>query len=71
MWQGKKGNIFKYTVLDYVCIYIHTRIFKKYFIYLFMRDTEAERSRDTGREKAGSMQGAQRRTRSQVSRIMP
>ena len=41
-----------------------------------MRDTEREREREREAEtqaegEAGSMQGAQRRTRSQVSRITP
>ena len=37
-----------------------------------MRDTERERVAETqAGEEAGSMQGAQRRTQSQVSRIKP
>ena len=42
------------------------------FIYLFMRDTHTEREAETqAEEEAGSMQGARRGTRSQVSRITP
>ena len=41
-------------------------------MYLFMRDTETEREAETDtEEEAGSMQGAQHGTRSQVSRITP
>ena len=46
--------------------------FFKYFIYLFMKDTEREREADTQAEgEAGSTQGARRGTWSQVSRITP
>ena len=43
--------------------------FLKDFIYFFIRGTERMRGRDTGRGKAGSLQGAQRGTPSWVSRI--
>ena len=43
-------------------------IFLKDFIYLFMRDREAETQAE---EEAGSMQGAQRGTRSGASKIRP
>ena len=46
--------------------------FFKDFIYLFMREREREREAETQAEgEAGSMQGARRGTRSQVSRITP
>ena len=45
--------------------------FLKIFICLFMRDTEREGGRDTGREEASSTQGARCGSWSQVSRIMP
>ena len=50
--------------------------FFKDFIYLFMRDRETHTQRGWGAEtqaegEAGSMQGARRGTRSQVSRIRP
>ena len=43
---------------------------KNIFIYLFMTERESEAETQAEGE-AGSMQGAQRRTRSQVSRITP
>ena len=50
--------------------WIKVKIFLKDFIYLFM--TERERGAETQAEgEAGSMQGARRGTRSQVSRITP
>ena len=47
-----------------------SNIFFKDFIYLFMRVTEGEAETQAEGE-AGSMQGARRETRSQVSRITP
>ena len=47
-------------------------IFKKDFIYLFMRDRDREREAETQAEgEAGSMQEARRGTRSWDFRIMP
>ena len=49
-------------------------LFKKkdLFVYLFMTDTQRKREVETQAEgEAGSIQGAWRETRSQVSRIMP
>ena len=43
---------------------------KRFFIYLFMTDTQREAETQAGGE-AGSMQGAGRGTQSWVSRIMP
>ena len=46
------------------------QIFKKDFIYLFMRERERE-AKTQAEGKAGSMQGALYGIRSQVSRIAP
>ena len=62
--------------MRHMCEHAHPAIqnvILKYFIYLFMRDTEREREREAETQaegEAGSMQGAQRGTRSRVSRIM-
>ena len=53
------------------------KLFSNYYyflrFYLFIHETDRgrERGRDTGEGEAGSMQGAQRRTGSLVSRIWP
>ena len=55
-------------ILDFLFFFF----FKDYF--LFVRDTEREREREAETQaegEAGSMQGAQCGTRSQVSRITP
>ena len=46
------------------------KLFKKYFIYLFMRDPEREAETQAEGE-AGSMQGARRRTRSRDPEVTP
>ena len=57
--QGSSAIVFNPTAVFHI-------FFFKDFIYLFMREAETQ-----AEGEAGSMQEAQRETRSQVSRIMP
>ena len=71
MVTQRKEKVPKVTYIFVIEVYF---LKKKDFIYLFMRERETEREREAETQaegEAGSMQGAQRGTPSQVSGIRP